>query len=62
MNQYAGELKMGELQSVAFSVEEGNLQIFKAGIIYFAALSKSGATLPLAELSLVAQEISRHTK
>ena len=62
MSQYTNELKMGDLQSVTFTVEEGTLQIFNAGIIYFAALGRVDATLPLAELNIIAKEISRHTK
>ncbi|HUR47782.1 MAG TPA: hypothetical protein VMZ27_17995, partial [Candidatus Saccharimonadales bacterium] len=62
MHQYTRELKMGELMSVGFTVEQGTLQIFNAGIIYFAALCKQGETLPAAELNLIARELSRHTK
>jgi predicted regulator of Ras-like GTPase activity (Roadblock/LC7/MglB family) len=62
MNQYTKELKMGELQSVTFTVEKGALQIFAAGIIYFATLSKPEQALPIYELSLIARELSRHTK
>jgi predicted regulator of Ras-like GTPase activity (Roadblock/LC7/MglB family) len=42
MKQYTSELKMGDLHSVTFSVESGTLQVFNAGIIYFAALSHLG--------------------
>jgi predicted regulator of Ras-like GTPase activity (Roadblock/LC7/MglB family) len=62
MKQYAKELKMGELTSVSFAVEQGTLQIFNAGIIYFAALGRSNAPLPSEHLSLIARELSRHTK
>jgi predicted regulator of Ras-like GTPase activity (Roadblock/LC7/MglB family) len=62
LRQYTNEFKMGELRSLSFSVEEGTLQVFNAGIIYFAALSPLGATLPAAELTLIAKEIGRHTK
>ena len=62
MNQYTKELKMGDLQSVTFTVDQGALQIFAAGIIYFATLSKPEQALPIYELSLIARELSRHTK
>jgi predicted regulator of Ras-like GTPase activity (Roadblock/LC7/MglB family) len=62
MNQYARELAMGELRSLTFTVEGGSLQIFAAGIIYFAALGKPGVPLPQLELNLIATELSRHTK
>lgn len=62
MSQYTHELKLGDLHSFAFSVDQGSLQIFNAGIIYFAALSQPGAPLPFQELNLIAKEIGRHTK
>jgi predicted regulator of Ras-like GTPase activity (Roadblock/LC7/MglB family) len=62
MTQYSKELKMGELRSLTISVESGTLQIFNAGIIYFAALSRPDALLPVRELNIIANELSRHTK
>lgn len=62
MSQYSRELQMGELRSLTFAVEGGTLQIFAAGIIYFAALGKPGVPLPQLELNLIATELSRHTK
>jgi hypothetical protein len=62
MHQYTKELKMGELHSVTFTVDAGAMQIFAAGIIYFATLSKPEMPLPLRELRLIANELSRHTK
>ena len=62
MHQYTKELRMGELQSVTFAVDAGALQIYAAGIIYFATLSRPDAPLPLHELNLIARELSRHTK
>jgi predicted regulator of Ras-like GTPase activity (Roadblock/LC7/MglB family) len=62
MKQYTNELKMGELQSVAFSVESGTFLVFNAGIIYFAILSHLEAQLPLPELTLIVTEIGRHTR
>jgi predicted regulator of Ras-like GTPase activity (Roadblock/LC7/MglB family) len=62
MTQYSKELKMGELRSLTISVETGTLQVFNAGIIYFAALSKPDAPLPVRELDIIANELSRHTK
>ena len=62
MNQYSKELQMGDCQSIAFTVEQGTLHIFSAGIIYYAALSKTGEMLPMSEIHLIASELSRHTK
>jgi predicted regulator of Ras-like GTPase activity (Roadblock/LC7/MglB family) len=62
LNQYSKELQLGETKAVSFTVSTGTVQVYNAGIIYFAALSKPGALLPLAELQLIAGELGRHTK
>ena len=62
MNQYSKELQMGDTRAVSFTVDCGTVQVFNAGIIYFAAYGKSAALLPLAELQLIAAELGRHTK
>jgi predicted regulator of Ras-like GTPase activity (Roadblock/LC7/MglB family) len=62
MNQYSKDLQMGETKAVSFTVDAGTVQVFNAGIIYFAAFGKNAAFLPLAELQLIAGELSRHTK
>jgi len=62
LSQYTSELKMGDLQSITFAVDHGSLQIFNAGIIYFAALGLPNVALPIQELNLIVKEISRHTK
>jgi len=53
---------MGEAHEVSFTVDVGTVHVFNAGIIYFAALSKPGALLPVRELQLITSELSRHTK
>ena len=62
MNQYSKELQMGDIRAVSFTVEAGTIQVYNAGIIYFAAFGRKGVLLPLAELQLIAGELSRHTK
>jgi predicted regulator of Ras-like GTPase activity (Roadblock/LC7/MglB family) len=62
LTQYTKELQMGEVKTVSFGVDGGTLQIFNAGIIYFGALGKSGSALPVEDLTLIASELSRHTK
>ena len=62
MNQYSKDLQMGDTKAVSFTVDAGTIQVYNAGIIYFASLGKKGALLPLAELQLIAGELSRHTK
>jgi predicted regulator of Ras-like GTPase activity (Roadblock/LC7/MglB family) len=62
LTQYTKELQMGEVRTVSFGVESGSLQIFNAGIIYFGALGQHGGSLPVEDLTLIATELSRHTK
>jgi predicted regulator of Ras-like GTPase activity (Roadblock/LC7/MglB family) len=62
LTQYTKELQMGEVRTVSFGVDSGTLQIFNAGIIYFGALGKHGGSLPVEDLTLIATELSRHTK
>jgi hypothetical protein len=53
---------MGVTTAVSFTVDAGTVQVFNAGIIYFVAFGKDSTLLPLAELRLIAGELSRHTK
>jgi len=62
MNQYSKELQMGDTRAVSFTVDCGTIQVYNAGIIYFAAYAKTGILLPLPELQLIAAELGRHTK
>jgi len=62
LNQYSKDLQLGATTAVSFSVDAGTMQVFNAGIIYFLAFGKSGSLLPLADLQLIAGELSRHTK
>jgi predicted regulator of Ras-like GTPase activity (Roadblock/LC7/MglB family) len=62
LNQYSKELQMGVTTAVSFTVDAGTVQVFNAGIIYFVAFGKDSTLLPLAELRLIAGELSRHTK
>ena len=62
MKQYSKELKMGELESISFSVEQGAFQIFNVGIIYFAVLAKPTSNLPKESLKLIVRELARHTR
>jgi predicted regulator of Ras-like GTPase activity (Roadblock/LC7/MglB family) len=62
LNQYSKELQMGETTAVSFTVGAGTVQVYNAGIIYFAILGKPGTVLPHTELQLIAAELSRHTK
>jgi predicted regulator of Ras-like GTPase activity (Roadblock/LC7/MglB family) len=62
VNQYSKELQLGNASSVGITIDIGTLQIYSAGIIYFAALCSSSETVPVQKLQLIAAELSRHTK
>jgi predicted regulator of Ras-like GTPase activity (Roadblock/LC7/MglB family) len=62
MKQYSKELKMGELESISFSVEQGTFQIYNVGIIYFAVLARPTSNLPKESLKLIVRELARHTR
>ena len=62
MNQYSKEFGMGELKNFTLVMGDGILQIFNAGIIYFAVLGRTGVPLPQLELNIIVNELSRHTK
>ncbi len=62
MNQYAKELNMGKLESVAFTLGQGTFHVYHAGMVYFAVLGMADNALPLPQLNLVAAELSRHTQ
>ena len=62
LNQYSKELQLGDTRAVGFTVDSGTIQVYNAGIIYFAAFGKAGTLLPLSELQLIASELGRHTK
>ncbi|MDQ3622167.1 MAG: roadblock/LC7 domain-containing protein, partial [Verrucomicrobiota bacterium] len=54
LNQYAGEMKLGEVDDLVLSTNGAHFQIFRLGILYFAVLGKPGETLPWQELRVIA--------
>jgi predicted regulator of Ras-like GTPase activity (Roadblock/LC7/MglB family) len=61
INQCAKELNTGEVRAVGITTPTGTLQVYQAGIVYFAALSQTGTNLPLDDLQIVANELGRRT-
>lgn len=61
LNQYAGEMKLGEVDDLLFTTHGAHCQIYRLGYIYFAVLGKPGETLPWHELRLIAAELMRQT-
>jgi predicted regulator of Ras-like GTPase activity (Roadblock/LC7/MglB family) len=62
LKQYARELNVGELKSLMITVEKGPLLVFNAGLIYFAVLGFNEDPMPMQNLTVIATELSRHTK
>ena len=61
LNQYAGEMKLGEVDDLLFTTHGAHCQIYRLGFIYFAILGQPGAALPWHELRLIAAELGRQT-
>jgi predicted regulator of Ras-like GTPase activity (Roadblock/LC7/MglB family) len=62
LNQYSGEMKLGEVDDLLFTTHGAHCQIYRLGFVYFAVLGKPGETLPWPELRLVADELARQTQ
>ncbi len=61
LNQYSGEMKMGEVDDLLFTTHGAHCQIYRLGFIYFAILGQPGAALPWHELRLISAELGRQT-
>ncbi len=59
MNQYAKELQLGGLSSLAFEAENISWQIVKAEGVYLVVLGKPGRDLPKATLNTIANAVSK---
>lgn len=57
MDQYAGEMQLGATNCVTLDTEHGTVRFFRNGKLFFAALGKSGESLP-AGLHLVCNELA----
>ena len=62
LNQYAGEMKLGEVDDLLFTTHGAQCQIYRLGSVYFAALGHPGAVLPARELRLIAAELGRQIR
>jgi predicted regulator of Ras-like GTPase activity (Roadblock/LC7/MglB family) len=61
LNQYSGEMKLGDVDDLLFTTHGAHCQIYRLGYIYFAVLGKAGEALPWHELHLVTEELARQT-
>ena len=62
LNQYAGEMKLGEVDDLLFTTRGAHCLIYRLGTLYFAVLGQPGASLPWHQLRLVAAELSRQVQ
>lgn len=61
LNQYSGEMKLGEVDDLLFTTHGAHCQIYRLGFVYFAVLGHPGQALPWHELQLIAAELGRQT-
>ncbi len=61
LNQYSGEMKLGEVDDLLFTTHGAHCQIYRLGFLYLAVLGKPGESLPWHELGLITQELARQT-
>ncbi len=62
LNQYSGEMKLGEIDDLLMSTHGAYFQIFRLGYVFFAVLGKPGESLPWHALRIVAEELARQTQ
>ena len=61
LNQYSGEMKLGEVDDLLFTTHGAHCQIYRLGFIYFAVLGKPAESLPWHELRIIADELAKQT-
>lgn len=59
MAKYAGEMGLGEVQSLTLQVDGALFQTYRFGELYFGVMGSPRALLPLAELRLVGDQLAR---
>ena len=62
LNQYSGEMRLGDVDDLLFTTHGAHCQIYRLGYIYFAVLGKTGESLPWHELRLLTEELARQTQ
>jgi predicted regulator of Ras-like GTPase activity (Roadblock/LC7/MglB family) len=61
MNNYTGEMKLGEVDELLFTMQNAHFQAYKLGDVYLGVLGKSGEALPWEGLRLIADQLVRQT-
>jgi hypothetical protein len=58
MNQFTGDLKLGEPKAVTVQTSTRSLAIIKSGRTFLAVIGKADATLPVEDLKKLAATLS----
>jgi predicted regulator of Ras-like GTPase activity (Roadblock/LC7/MglB family) len=61
LNQYSGEMKLGDVDDLLFTTHGAHCQIYRLGYVYLAVLGKPGESLPWHELRLISEELAKQT-
>ncbi len=61
LNNYTGEMKLGEVDELLFTTHNAHFQAYKLGEVYFGVLGKPGEALPWDSLRVVTAELGRQT-
>ena len=62
ISQCTKELRMGELNNIAFTIGNAPWKIFRVNAIFFAAFGRAGEPLPTAQLAALAAELDHKPK
>jgi predicted regulator of Ras-like GTPase activity (Roadblock/LC7/MglB family) len=62
LNQYAEEMKLGDVDDLLFTTHGAHCQIYRLGFLYFAVIGRPGEPLPWRELRIISEELAREAK
>jgi predicted regulator of Ras-like GTPase activity (Roadblock/LC7/MglB family) len=62
LEQAAGTMQIGELQTLMFTAGNRPWQIWRAGSLFFAAVGRPNELLPGAQLKIIAAQLARQVK
>jgi len=61
LNNYAAEMKLGEIDELLFTMHNAHFQAYRLGEVYLGILGKPGESLPWEGLRLIADQLARQT-
>ena len=59
LNQYTGEMRLGEVRELHLQASGVECKVFRLGEVFFAAVGEPGGALPSADLQLCARELNK---